>query len=109
MGVFKVTTEDGKSYKVTTADDPVDYKQVIGSALKSSIQKPLSFAKNLGTNPVAMAQAIPPLAGAAGAMSPIPGGATLGTVGGRQISNEALRLLGKKDLIPSGLSQVAEG
>jgi hypothetical protein len=78
-------------------------------AAKASFQVPAQAAEDLATNPVTMAKALPPLMGVAGAVSPIPGGATLGTVGGRQISNEALRLLGHPEDIPSTAKQVGEG
>lgn len=91
------------------APQPESLQQSIGNAAKAVFTEPAAFAKDLATNPVTMARALPPLLGAAGAVSPIPGGATLGTVGGRQISNAALRLLKRPELIPSGLSQVLEG
>jgi hypothetical protein len=85
-----------------------DWKQVIGKVAKDSFMVPMAAAKDLATNPVTMAKALPPLAGMAGAMSPIPGGATLGTVVGRQLSNLALKGLGKGDQIPSGWQQAGE-
>lgn len=128
MATYKITAPDGNSYQVTAPDTasqdevlayardnygkasgPTDYKQIIGQSMKDVFQRPAAFAKDLGTNPVTMAQAIPPLAGIAGAISPVPGAATLATVGGRQMSNAALNALGRQDLVPSGMSQAIEG
>jgi hypothetical protein len=126
---YKITGPDGNSYQITAPDnakqedvlayakanyskaakpEPTDWKQVVGTAAKEAFTRPMAAAKDLGTNPTTMAQALPPLMGMAGGFSPIPGGATMGTVGGRQISNAALRALGKPELIPSGMQQVGE-
>lgn len=72
-----------------------DWKQTIGSAVKSSFQKPAAFAKDLGTNPQTMANAMPTLLGTAGGMSPIPGGATGGTLLGQGLRAGADKLMGK--------------
>lgn len=110
MATYKVTTEDGKSYKVTTEDGPSkpDWRQLIGTAAKESFGRPASFAKDLGTNPVTMARALPYAAGMAGAVSGIPMGTTMGTALGRGISDVALSGLKKPEYIPSGLQQGAE-
>jgi len=95
MGTYKVTTEDGKSYKVTTEDGSTDWKSVVGGAVKSSFQKPLALAKDLGTNPQTMANVMPGLLGTVGGLSPIPGGATGGTAIGQGLRYGALKALGK--------------
>lgn len=84
------------------------FGQTLGKVAKDVFREPVSYAKDLATNPVSMAKALPAVLGTAGAVSPVPGGATLGTVGGRQMSNAALRLLGKHEEIPSGGSQMLE-
>lgn len=95
MVTYKVTTEDGKSYKVTTDDGGTDWKNVVGSAVKSSFQKPASYLKDLGTKPESMAGAMPGLLGTAGAISPIPGGATMGTGVGQGLRDLSLKALKK--------------
>lgn len=84
-------------------EQPTDYKQIIGDSIKNMFQKPAAFAKDLGTNPTTMANMMPSALGMAGAMSPIPGGATMGTAMGQGVQSGALRLLGKKDQIPPWL------
>lgn len=90
-----------------------DHVETIGEAVKSAVRdmfkKPAVAAADLATNPRTMANALPAVAGAAGAVSPIPGGATMGTVGGRQISNAVLKGLGHPEDIPSPMNQVLEG
>lgn len=92
-----------------TQQDKPSMMSRVGTAAKEVFTKPTDYAADLATNPISMAKALPPLLGTAGAISPIPMGATLGTIGGRQLSNEALHLLGKSDQIPSTQSQVREG
>lgn len=104
----KAVTDPSLIAQLEGKPGPTDWKALISKVAKDSFKKPFEFAKDLGTNPVSMAQAIPPLAGTVGGLSPIPGGATMGTVGGRQISNAALRTLGKPELIPSTMAQVGE-
>lgn len=86
-----------------------DYGQVVGSAIKNALVQPGSMTRDLATNPVTQAKALPELAGYAGALSPMPGGATLGTVLGRQLSNTALKAYGRPEEIPSSNSQILEG
>lgn len=107
MSKYRVVTDNG-AYEVET-QDPQTFSQQVKDAAQDAFKIPAEDAMDLATNPVTQAKALPPLAGIAGAISPIPGGATLGTVGGRQISNEALRLLGHPEAIPSAGSQVIEG
>ena len=87
-----------------------DWKGVVKSAVTEAALpfRQGTMTRDAATNPVTQAKMLPPLAGAVGAMSPIPGGATLGTVGGRQLSNLALKSYGQSDQIPSGLSQGLE-
>lgn len=86
-----------------------DFGQVVKDALNEAHMGNGSKLRDLMIDPITQAKALPYLTGTAGAVSGIPGGTTLGTVGGRQISNEALRLYNRPDLIPSTGSQVKEG
>lgn len=90
-----------------------DGAESFGPAVKNSVRdifmKPARAAADLGTNPRTMAKALPAVLGTVGAVSPVPMGATMGTVGGRQISNAALRALGHPEDIPSKTQQVLEG
>lgn len=72
-----------------------DWKKVIGTAAKESFTRPAAYAKDLGTNPVSMANAMPGLIGIAGGLSPIPGGATMGTAVGQGMRDLALKTLKK--------------
>jgi hypothetical protein len=72
-----------------------DWKGVIGKSVKDIFQKPAAFAKDLGTNPQSMANAIPPLMSMAGGASPIPGGATMGMGAGQGIRDLALKTMNK--------------
>lgn len=114
MAKYRITAPDGNAYEVTAPDtasqDEVlayakanykgasggtNYKQVVGSAIKNMFQRPAMAAKDLGTNPQTMANAMPSLLGVAGGASPIPGGATMGTAAGQGIRDLALKGLGK--------------
>lgn len=88
------------------AQKPQSFQQATGNAVRDMFQKPASYLKDLGTNPESMANAIPPLAGIAGGMSPIPGGATMATGAGQGVRDLALKGLGKP--IPSGLQHAGE-
>lgn len=72
-----------------------DWKGVVGSAVKNAFVKPSSFVRDLGTNPETMANAMPPLMSAAGGLSPIPGGATMGMGAGQGIRDLALKTMNK--------------
>lgn len=113
MAKYKVDTADGKSYVVETADEQQaqpDWKGLVGSAVKEATMQPGTVSRGMmGADPIMQAKALPSLMGTAGAMSPIPGGATMGTVGGRQISNLALKAYGHPEMVPSVGSQVLEG
>lgn len=85
-----------------------DWKGVVGGAVKEAFMRPGTMTRDLMTNPVTQAKALPPLMGMVGGMSPIPGGSTMGTVGGRQLSNLALKTYGKPEEIPSRNSQIGE-
>ena len=90
-------------------DQQPDWRGVVGSAVKEATFQPNTISRGMaGSDPVMQAKALPPLAGFAGGFSPIPGGATMGTVGGRQLSNMALRAYGRPEEIPSGMSQLGE-
>lgn len=96
---------------------PVEKSQEIAQSIPDAIKEALSsstktisdMATLQNEGPINMAKALPPLTGAVGAVLPIPGGATMGTVGGRQISNLALKSIGQDEEIPSTSSQVLEG
>lgn len=79
---------------------------MVGQVAQDVFMKPAKAAEDLATNPVTMAKALPYVMSAAA--TEIPGGNTGGMVAGRQISNEALRLLGHSEDIPSGGEQLAE-
>lgn len=76
-------------------EQKTDYKQIIGSAVKNMFLRPMSAAKDLGTNPETMAGAMPGLLGTAGAISPIPGGATMGTGIGQGVRDLSLKAMKK--------------
>lgn len=115
MAKYRITAPDGNAYDVTAPDSAsqdevlayaksnyqkpsepkTDWKKVVGQSLKDIVQKPLAFAKDLGTNPESMANAMPALVGTAGAISPFPGGATTGTGIGQGIRDAALGTLKK--------------
>ena len=87
-----------------------DWKSVVGSAVKEATFQPDTISRGMaGSDPVMQAKSLPALAGLAGGLSPIPGGATMGTVVGRQLSNMALRAYGHPEEIPSGWTQLGEG
>lgn len=88
---------------------PPNYMGVVGKAVNEAFMRPGTVTRKLASDPVAQAKALPTLTGMAGGISPIPGGATLGTVGGRQLSNLALKAYGRPDQIPSVGQQVGEG
>lgn len=83
--------------------------QAVAGAGSEALMRSGSAMRGLMSDPVTQAKALPPLAGLVGAISPVIGGATMGTVGGRQLSNAALRAYGKPEEIPSATSQVVEG
>lgn len=82
---------------------------VAKSAVRNAFGMPGTITRDLASDPVTQAKVLPPLLGTVGALSPIPMGATLGTVGGRQLSNLALKAYGKPEEIPSTESQILEG
>lgn len=81
--------------KQETQDQSSNYKQVIGNSIKDMFQKPAAFAKDLGTNPESMANAMPALGGAAGTMLAPWGGTTAGTAAGQGVRDIALTALKK--------------
>lgn len=94
-------------------DSPMEMKEALLGAAKSAvseaIMQPGTISRDFATNPITQAKALPALAGTAAAFSGIPMGATLGTVGGRQLSNAALKSYGREDQIPSVTQQAVEG
>lgn len=85
---------------------PIDWRQVIGSSAKGAFTRPAAFAKDLGTNPVTMANAMPAALGTLGGASPVPGGGTMGTAAGQGIRDLALVALKKP--VPSGMQHAGE-
>lgn len=104
MARYRVITDQG-AYEVTT-DEPDSLGEMIGKVAGDVFTKPASAIADLGTNPESMANAMPPVLGTAGAVSPIPGGATMGTATGQGLRDLALKTLGKP--IPSGLQHGLE-
>lgn len=83
--------------------------QAVVQAGKEALMQPGTLARDLATDPVTQAKALPYIAGTAGAIAPIPGGASLGQDGGRLLSDAALASYGRQDAIPPIAQQVAEG
>jgi hypothetical protein len=89
-------TRRGIDWKTGKKIQPsVDWKGTIKQGIRSSVQKPFSAAYDLGTNPVSMANAMPPALSAAGGLSPVPGGATMGMAVGQGIRDLSLKAMGK--------------
>lgn len=83
-----------------------DWPKVVGQSVKDMFQKPAAFAKNLGTNPETMANAMPTLGGLGGAVMMPWGGSTVGTGAGQAVRDVALKTLGKP--VPGLLQHGAE-
>lgn len=83
--------------------------EIAKSAIGNAFGLPGTTVNKIASDPVTQAKVLPSLLGTAGALSPVPMGATLGTVGGRQLSNVALRAYGKPEEVPSLGSQTLEG
>jgi len=79
------------------------------SATSEALFMPGTISRKLATDPVTQAKALPHLLGTVGAIAPVPMGTTMGTVGGRQLSNLALASYGRADQIPSLSEQALEG
>lgn len=88
--------------------DGPDYSQVAKDAINEAMVGKGSRLRDLLSDPVTQAKVLPYLSGAAGAVLPVPMGAMMGTVGGRQLSNLALKTYGRSGDIPSTGSQVLE-
>lgn len=86
-----------------------DWGGVVKDALNEARMGNGSKMRALMTDPITQAKALPYLAGTAGGFSGIPMGATAGQVGGRLISDAALKAYGHPEDIPSVGRQVAEG
>jgi hypothetical protein len=86
---------------------PQSFMGTVGQAASDALTIPAKAMTDLATNPVTMAHALPVVAGAAGAISGIPGGATLGNVGGNLVADAALKVMDQPT--PSVTSQVAQG
>lgn len=79
---------------------------ISGQAVKEALFQPGSNTRELATNPITQAKALPGLLGSAGAVTGIPMGASLGTGVGNLIADAALKSYGRSDQIPSTRSQV---
>lgn len=96
---------------------PVEKSQMVAQSVPDAVRKALySSSRNLveditgrGEGPIRQAKALPALAGTGLGLLGIPGGATVGTTGGRVLSNAALISYGRPEEMPSTESQVAEG
>lgn len=111
---FAKATPEQKQRLIARAENaPQSFKDKIlpiaKEATREAFMQPGTMTRDLATNPVTQAKALPALAGTAGAVLGKPMGATMGTVGGRQLSNAALKSYGKQEEIPSATSQVIEG
>lgn len=93
MSKYRVVTDQG-AYEVTT-DEPDSLGATIGQAAKDVFTKPAAAISDLATNPETMANAMPAVLGTAGAVAPVPGGATMGTAAGQGIRDLALKTLNK--------------
>lgn len=87
---------------------PESFSDIIKKAAKRSLLDPVVKTKDLATNPVTMAKALPYVASTTGAVALPWGGSTAGYAVGRGISDIALKVMGKEDQIPSALQQSAE-
>lgn len=109
----KATPEQQARLIARATDAPPGMKEALlgtaKSAVSEALMRPGSNMRDLATNPITQAKALPSLAGTAAAITGVPMGATIGTVGGRQISNRALKAYGREDLVPSTASQIGEG
>jgi len=72
-----------------------DWKQLVTNAAKDSFRVPARAMKNLATRPDQQANLMPFLMGTVGGISPIPGGATMGTMAGQGIRDLTLKTLNK--------------
>lgn len=115
---FGTATPEQKQRLIARAEDaPQSFKDKVLPVVKQAGREaiatvggyePDTVIQDLETNPVTQAKAVVPLAGTLGAMSPIPMGTTIGTVGARKLSNAALDAYGRPEEKPSGLEQAGE-
>lgn len=101
------TSPDWKSRSKSFSED----QSVVGSvkeALRSSSRNLLEDITGRGEGPIRQAKTLPALAGTTLSAMGVPGGMTVGTTGGRQLSNAALIAYGRPEEMPSGESQAAE-
>lgn len=116
MAIYEIETDNG-TYEVEVEDQASSGGEspafpamdIAKQAVSEAFMQPGTNMRALATDPVTQAKALPILTGIIGGASPIPGGATLGTVGGRQLSNAALRAYGRPEEIPSAGTQIMEG
>ena len=80
----------------------------VKEALRSSSRNLLEDITGRGEGPIRQAKALPALAGTALSAMGVPGGMTVGTTGGRQLSNAALIAYGRPEEMPSSESQAVE-
>lgn len=80
--------------------------QTVQNAAIGAFQRPAAYMANLGTNPEAMANAMPTVLGAGAAMAMPWGGSTVGTAAGQGIRDAALSAMDKP--IPSFTQHIGE-
>jgi hypothetical protein len=85
-----------------------DWRGVVGQGVREAFMGPGTVTRKMAVDPVAQARALPYLSGFTGGLSPIPGGATLGTAAGRGLSDIALKTYGRPELIPPVGQQLGE-
>lgn len=109
---LKASPEQRKRLIARADDAPQSFKEqvfpVIEKGLNEALMRPGTITRDVMSDPVTQAKALPVLAGTAAAGAGIPMGATIGAVGGRQLSNLALKTYGKSEEIPSGAEQALE-
>lgn len=111
---FAKATPEQKQRLIARAENaPQSFKDkvfpVAREAMREAIMRPGTMMRDLATDPVTQAKAVPYLAGAAGSALGKAGGATVGLTGGRQLSNAALISYGRPEEMPSATEQVLEG
>jgi hypothetical protein len=109
----KATPEQKQRLLARAEDAPTSFRENVLPVAKQAISEatfqPGTVSRDFATNPVTQAKALPALAGAGVSLAgAVPMGLTIGTVGGRKLSNLALKAYGKQDEIPSGMSQAVE-
>lgn len=107
----KATPDQKKRILARASDAPQELKDTLSQTVRSAVgeatMQPGTLTRDIMTDPVTQAKALPPLASAAALSFGIP--VTPAVVGARQVSNAALRSYGRPEEVPSNLSQIIEG